>query len=1052
MEVAGQWRREWAGKAEYGKVIEDGVTKRVARAMEVLHASAPGARVRVLRAAYHSTAGPGAPTSSYMLQSSRRVITSGYDFVEPKPLPSTPLEISSLPLDAADTDTDGEKQNYKVTEPDDLDISEPSKWRRGTERNSMRMPSEESSSTDNASIIDLDSKTFRRNTFRNQTLKNNQNNDKPTNYKNNSISPLLDAPVTLSTLKYKSLLNGSNDWNNRRKSYSFEDTAPINKIISDRIDRFAIESSTDSGICKSSEVVNEVENTRYPKSKEKEPTTQEETFKDWLSKNRVRLGSPSKLVKDHSITPDRLGENNISLQSSGKVCITLPVTVEVESDSETRKSQNSNDEHERKLKKVEFCKTELHFAADTGTVNIIATDEKPPPTNDFRRRRSAFVPISDRFEKSVTLFGEKNDFHENRKSGFSSFNNDETGDFDENTAATKSILKNKIPKPKPYLLGENMTLGDNNDLNKFNESDASKASGVSLINAQLTAEQNYKKESTDYLTKIDSSIFEYKSYRTTNEGTYNKDSFKNLQEVGVDVNKHWNSNCESLDNISKNSIRKKLEAIQKSPTPRRSNSRQLRESDLMYFGIERNEEQSIQKSNKFYDNNNEQDEIFESVKLVRKFSNSVCSSEIESDEAPEYQNIPSTTYYTPVPAPRSRTKYSGTQTEVRTGNLNSIEEQENDENIPKILRRTRLRRQDTSTSSSRSISEPPKVNRLHHKEQDSRRKKTEISSSIRKKDDVATQEHDLETTSHGSSYLYVNVQTKEINTKNNSLKHKMNLEEKSQNKKDPAQKLNYERIEHKNHKHTDSGRKQTIRRSDSLNTKKNINDDTQILTRTKIKRTEKLVTPELSHYGSRRIRNDAIKYNDNDKIREKDYTNNSKDHRARSSHHHANLDSNQISHLKADKSTKTETKHERNKKEFGERDEIKHNKHSAKNKDLPNSIPKSQQDFAINKSLKQNNRVTENYDPKKSRRSEYVINYDDKKGTVSSVRKISSKDTSDIKKYQTKENKENTNEKKGKIKQLNKIALQKISDRYGIINKERVCKAKTHVQRACQLL
>lgn len=55
------------------QVTEGGVTRRVARAMEVLHASGPGARVRVMRAAYHSSAGPGAPAESFMLHSSRRV-------------------------------------------------------------------------------------------------------------------------------------------------------------------------------------------------------------------------------------------------------------------------------------------------------------------------------------------------------------------------------------------------------------------------------------------------------------------------------------------------------------------------------------------------------------------------------------------------------------------------------------------------------------------------------------------------------------------------------------------------------------------------------------------------------------------------------------------------------------------------------------------------------------------------------------------------------------------------------------------------------------------
>ncbi|XP_014214041.1 uncharacterized protein LOC106643413 isoform X2 [Copidosoma floridanum] len=39
------------------------------------------------------------------------------------------------------------------------------------------------------------------------------------------------------------------------------------------------------------------------------------------------------------------------------------------------------------VKRVEFCKTEIHFAPDSGKVNIVETDGKPPPTNKFRRRR-----------------------------------------------------------------------------------------------------------------------------------------------------------------------------------------------------------------------------------------------------------------------------------------------------------------------------------------------------------------------------------------------------------------------------------------------------------------------------------------------------------------------------------------------------------------------------------------------------------------------------------------------------------------------------------------
>ncbi|XP_046744937.1 uncharacterized protein LOC124410530 [Diprion similis] len=56
-------------------------------------------------------------------------------------------------------------------------------------------------------------------------------------------------------------------------------------------------------------------------------------------------------------------------------------------------SMNGNDESiaatssSRSVKRVGFCKTEVHFAAESGKVNIVETDCKPPPSNRYRRRR-----------------------------------------------------------------------------------------------------------------------------------------------------------------------------------------------------------------------------------------------------------------------------------------------------------------------------------------------------------------------------------------------------------------------------------------------------------------------------------------------------------------------------------------------------------------------------------------------------------------------------------------------------------------------------------------
>uniref|UniRef100_A0A146LPS2 Uncharacterized protein n=1 Tax=Lygus hesperus TaxID=30085 RepID=A0A146LPS2_LYGHE len=41
----------------------------------------------------------------------------------------------------------------------------------------------------------------------------------------------------------------------------------------------------------------------------------------------------------------------------------------------------------KKVKKVGFCKTEVHFAPDSGKVNIVETDEKPPSSQVLRRKK-----------------------------------------------------------------------------------------------------------------------------------------------------------------------------------------------------------------------------------------------------------------------------------------------------------------------------------------------------------------------------------------------------------------------------------------------------------------------------------------------------------------------------------------------------------------------------------------------------------------------------------------------------------------------------------------
>lgn len=154
-----------------------------------------------------------------------------------------------------------------------------------------------------------------------------------------------------------------------------------------------------------------------------------------------------------------------------------------------------------------------------------------------------------------------------------------------------------------------------------------------------------------------------------------------------------------------------------SPIPGRAKTRQLRDSDLTYFGVDKSPRQSITETPKYVGRLQTErssiDDIFQSVKLIQKVSNSVCNSEAESDDAPEYQNIPLKSNFAPVPTPRTRSKndYSFLDSK-KTKILKPVIEQINEERGHTTeSRRSRIRRQEDSTTfSSRSISAPPKAN------------------------------------------------------------------------------------------------------------------------------------------------------------------------------------------------------------------------------------------------------------------------------------------------------------------------------------------------------
>ncbi|XP_050344795.1 uncharacterized protein LOC126769882 isoform X2 [Nymphalis io] len=1028
MEVAGQWRREWAGTAEYGKVIEGGVTRQVARAMEVLHASAPGAKVRVMRAAYHSSAGPGAPASSYMMHSSRQVISSGYNFLEPSSLPSKPLEISSTPLESS-PDSEVEKENYKVTEPDDYDISEPSKWRGSSRKNSIRMPSEESSSADNASIIDLDSRTSSRSTLR-RSFQNKHNEDINRIHNiNTRVSPLLDAPVALSTLKYTSLLNGSDDWNNRRKSYSFEGTSPNNKSMSSENNSFTIDSSTDSGICKSSEIVNDQFNSRKNANIfEKMDQNQEETFTEWLSRNRSTSYKDMSPHKPLNIPESQKNEDKITVKSSGKVTITLPIETFKEKQTEISKYDDSD----RRTKKVEFCKTELHFAVDTGTVNIIATDEKPPPSNDFRRRRSAFVPLNEKIDKSITLFGEQSKLTENNihESGIS---NKEIGETDENTAATKSILKNKIPKPKPYLLGENMAFGNFND--NINNLDAKKilptTSAVSLINRQLQSERRQSNETTSSCASDLSTVLN-NSFRTGSKGPQLRDS-SNYRQANNVIIEHLKHRSSDLKNSAESYSQNRLKV------------RELRGSELAYFGID-----DSKKSKGTHSQDNMQEEIFHSVKLVQQISNSVCNSEADSDEGPEYQNISPKYNYSVTPTPKPRSIYSE---QLRKGAE------------PRILKAIIEQDFEKITQSDGDRLNPKEGNDSHkssHFESDVslRSTKEKVSREKDVKINLINDYSSLGRSKTASLKRVKNNKENESSKSSGNIKHDKNIPESPlyinlQTKADRKTKISEEKNQRLNDQrrligtNNTNSSKSCIKRSTasgdkgdvsdkikehrsavSRNHKNEIKQDTSQHLKKHPRRTEKLTTPD--HLQEKFVRQRSY---DRNKLNTSISNNKYDSFNANSLKKKENKDS---SKLVVDNSSKPKNKEGIENSSTENESKIRNTTKTtnvARPKDTSNenktSIKSNEENQSLqyalklstNKSIKTSSSNTKPDKSSKSKRSKYVINYDDKNGTVSSICKIKSVPGTYTRKLVSVENKSPQECSSDKI--LNKIALKK---------------------------
>lgn len=267
----------------------------------------------------------------------------------------------------------------------------------------------------------------------------------------------------------------SDEWYNRRKSYGFEGVYSPNYALKSAAANQKIDSSTDSGICRSSSEIVTIpvlkssctsssasssSREQTPQSavrhhggttvvtltnstSNKPPENVVHRGNNKLSSNNVRTlkdankeaePEEDRSSKRHSepikinvppplamlsatgrTTTAMVVESNLNGEEDDETIIekhkywqpnlrpmklpddlkplTSPLTVKsqlLENDHPIGNNANEKKQQQQQAppKKVGFCKTEVHFAAEPGKINIVETDEKPPPTNLYRKRRN----------------------------------------------------------------------------------------------------------------------------------------------------------------------------------------------------------------------------------------------------------------------------------------------------------------------------------------------------------------------------------------------------------------------------------------------------------------------------------------------------------------------------------------------------------------------------------------------------------------------------------------------------------------------------------------
>lgn len=283
-----------------------------------------------------------------------------------------------------------------------------------------------------------------------------------------------------SDLKSKSLTPA--DWYLRRKSYGFEDM-PLNASAAEAmpVARRRIDASTDSGLGRSGEIsATNWQVAAKPRGTIITLSGQLDNARDDSSGG----GGSSETTKRHSIAVD---DSKYVRDTKMMIHLNSATSSDTTWNKMNPISTSTEDAISRRAKRVEFCKTEVHFAAESGRVNIIETAAKPPSTNNFRRRRrSSSINTTTSSSSSSVLEGGSvpapsatlkhfgDDSSEEQFQQLSSniaaassdvkivvseSFSDETLPHDGeqiDEISLRGILKNMPVKPRPYHLGENL--------------------------------------------------------------------------------------------------------------------------------------------------------------------------------------------------------------------------------------------------------------------------------------------------------------------------------------------------------------------------------------------------------------------------------------------------------------------------------------------------------------------------------------------------------------------------------------------------------------------